>query len=84
MIVADGGNIPLMAESDKLYKEANPAEGWTGILEATDLGALRPSDFEVVGIPKDIPTGAPGWYATKADYEAQLKKPLGCNGIVQP
>lgn len=84
MIVADGGNIPLMAESDKLYVEANPAEGWAKLLEPRDLGDLKPSDFEVIGIPKDIPTGAPGWYSTKAEYEAQLKKPLGCNGIVQP
>lgn len=84
MIVADGGNIPLMAESDKLYAEANPAEGWAGLLEPRDLGELKPSDFEVIGIPKDIPTGAPGWYSTKAEYEAQLKKPFGCTGIVQP
>jgi hypothetical protein len=84
MIVADGGNIPLMAESDKLLKESNPTDTWEGLLAPRDLGALQPSDFEVIGIPKDVPTGAAGWYSQRTEYEAQLKKPFGCTVIVQP
>ena len=84
MILADGGNIPLVAESVKVHQDANAAETWDGLLEPRDLGFLQPSDFEVVAIPKDNPAGAPGWYATKAEYEAQLQKPLGCVDVVQP
>ena len=84
MILADGGNIPLVAESVRVTKDASPAETWEGLLEPRDLGFIQPSDFEVIAIPKDIPTGAAGWYATKAEYEGQLQKPLGCDGIVQP
>lgn len=84
MILADGGNIPLVAESVKVHKDANPAETWDGLLGSRDLVFLRPSDFEVVAIPKDAPGGAPGWYQTKAEYEGQLQKPLGCDVVVQP
>ena len=84
MILADGGNIPLVAESVKVHQDANAAETWEGLLGPRDLGFIKPTDFEVLAIPKDNPSGAAGWYETKADYEAQLRKPLGCAGIVQP
>lgn len=85
MILSDGGNLPLVAESVKPYADANPAETWNGLLGPRDLAFLRPSDFEVVAIPKGDPTQpAAGWYQTKAEYLGQLKKPLGCTGIVQP
>jgi hypothetical protein len=46
---------------------------------------LRPTDFEIIAIPKADPSQPDaGWYQTKADYEGQLHEPLGCNGIVQP
>jgi hypothetical protein len=85
MILADGGNIPLVAESVRVYKDANPAETWDGVLGPRDLGFIKPSDFEVIAIPKDNPS-APnaGWYQTRGDYEAQLEDPLGCRAIVQP
>jgi len=84
MILADGGNIPLVAESIRVHKDADPAATWDGLLAARDVGFLKPTDFEVVAIPKEGPSGAAGWYQTKAEYEAQLKKPLGCRTIVQP
>ncbi len=84
MILADGGNIPLVAESVKVHQDANAAETWDGLLEPRDVGFIKPSDFEVIAIPKDNPAGAAGWYESKADYEAQLQKPLGCAGVVQP
>ena len=84
MILADGGDIPLVAESVKIYQDANAAETWDGLLLPRDLGFIKPSDFEVIAIPKNNPSGAAGWYETKADYVAQLKKPLGCAGLVQP
>ena len=80
MIVADGGNIPLMAESDALHAP----ETWDGLLDAHDLIGLLPSDFEVVGIPIDHPGGTPGYHSSRDEYEAELKPPLGCDGIVQP
>lgn len=85
MIVADGGNIPLMAESDRIYKDADSKETWEGTLGPRDLDGILPSDFEVIAIPKDRPGGSVGgFYQTKTDYEAELKKPLGCTSIVQP
>ena len=85
MIVADGGNIPLLAESVKVAHDADPTATWDGLLGEQDLGFIQPSDFEVIAIPKDNPSNpTAGWYQTKADYEAQLQTPLGCNGIVQP
>ena len=84
MILADGGNIPLVAESVRVHQDANPAETWDGLLAPRDLGFIKPSDFEVIAVPKDNPAGAAGWYASRAEYEAQLTKPLGCVGVVQP
>ena len=84
MILADGGNIPLVAESVRVYQDGSPAETWEGLLEPRDLGFLKPSDFEVIAIPKENPAGAAGWYQTKAEYEGQLTKPLGCAAVVQP
>lgn len=84
MILADGGNIPLTAESVRVHADANPAETWEGLLEPRDLGFIKPTDFEIIAIPKSNPTGPDGWYQSKAEYEAQMKKPLGCQGIVQP
>lgn len=84
MILADGGNIPLMAESDRIYADANPADTWEGTLASRDLVGLEPTDFEVIGIPVSAPGGAPGWHSSHADYEAEMKPPLGCDGIVQP
>ena len=80
MIVADGGDIPLMAEVDTLHAP----DTWDGVLGSHDLVGLLPTDFEVVGIPLDHPGGAPGYHSTRAEYEADLKPPLGCTGIVQP
>jgi len=84
MILADGGNLPLTAESVRMHADADAKETWEGILAPRDLGFIQPSDFEVVAIPKDHPGGAEGWYASRADYEAQLKRPLGCVAIRQP
>jgi hypothetical protein len=84
MILADGGNLPLVAESVRVHKDSDPSATWDGILSPQDLIWIQPSDFEVIGIPKDVPGGAPGWYSAKAEYEGQLKKPLGCNVAVQP
>jgi hypothetical protein len=85
MILTDGGNIPLMAESDRLYKDADPKSTWEGTLGARDLNGILPADFEVVGIPKDVPGGAtPGYFSSRTEYEAQLQTPLGCDAIVQP
>jgi serine/threonine-protein kinase len=84
MILADGGNLPLVAESARVYHDSDPSATWDGILGPRDLVWIKPTDFEVVGIPKDVPGGGPGWYSTKAEYEAQLQKPLGCDVIVQP
>jgi serine/threonine-protein kinase len=84
MILADGGNIPLVAESVKVYQDQNAAETWEGLLGPRDLAFIKPDDFEVIAIPKGVPGGTPGWYASRAEYEGQLKKPLGCDEIVQP
>lgn len=84
MILSDGGNIPLMAESARVHHDADTSATWDGLLGPRDLQGLEPSDFEVIGIPKDVPGGAPGFFATRSEYEAELKKPLGCAGIVQP
>ena len=84
MILADGGSIPLTAESAKVHADADPSATWDGLLGPRDLGFLQPSDFEVVGIPKDAPGGAPGYYATKAEFEGQVQKPLGCAVVTQP
>ena len=84
MILADGGDIPLLAESVKSTHDTDATATWDGLLESHDIDFLTPADFEVLAIPKDHPGGAAGWYASRADYEGQLHEPLGCNGIVQP
>jgi len=85
MIMADGGNIPLVAESAKVSNDKDGSATWEGLLGPRDLGGLKPSDFEVVSIPRADPSkGDSGWFTTKAEYESQLKKPLGCDGIEQP
>lgn len=85
MIVADGGNIPLLAESAKVAHDVDPTATWDGLLGPHDLGFIKPSDFEVIAIPKDNPSNPnAGWYQTQADYEGQLQTPLGCDVIVQP
>jgi hypothetical protein len=85
MIVADGGNVPLMAESIVMYHDADASATWDGLLDARDLDFLRPGDFEVISIPKDYPNNpGAGWYTTVADYNGQLQKPLGCGVAVQP
>jgi serine/threonine-protein kinase len=48
MVLADGGNIALTAQSDRLTTSK-----WDGLLGAQDLAAIQPTDFEV------IDTGAP-------------------------
>lgn len=85
MILSDGGNLPLVAESAKVAHDTDPTASWDDLLAPRDLGFLRPSDFEVVAIPKADPSQPnAGWYQTKAEYNGQLRKPLGCDVIVQP
>lgn len=85
MILADGGNLPLVAESAKVAHDADPGATWDGLLGPRDLDFLRPSDFEVVAIPKGDPSQPDaGWYQTKAEYDGQLATPLGCDVVVQP
>ena len=43
MLLADGGQITLTAQSDRFTKAK-----WSGLLGARDLGALKPSDFEML------------------------------------
>ncbi|HVO09842.1 MAG TPA: hypothetical protein VMX54_03725 [Vicinamibacteria bacterium] len=43
MLLADGGEITLIARADRFT-----AAKWAGLLEADSLAALRPSDFEMV------------------------------------
>jgi hypothetical protein len=45
MILADGGQIPLTAESDQLYGSDMK---WDGLLTRSDLRAIAVSDFDVV------------------------------------
>lgn len=85
MILADGGNLPLVAESSKVPHDADPTATWEGLLDSHDLAFIAPTDFEVLAIPKGDPSEPnAGWYQTKADFESQVKKPLGCDVIVQP
>ena len=48
MILADGGNIALVGEDDKLEKAVDPALTWDGLLDAHDLAAITPADFDVL------------------------------------
>jgi hypothetical protein len=43
MVLADGGNIALTAQSDRSTKAK-----WEGLLGTRDLAAIQPTDFEVV------------------------------------
>jgi serine/threonine-protein kinase len=43
MLLADGGQIALTAQSDRLTQSK-----WPGLLDTRDLDALRPRDFEMV------------------------------------
>jgi hypothetical protein len=43
MILADGGNIALMGQSDR-----NTEHKWEGLLDVHDLAAIEPQDFEMV------------------------------------
>jgi hypothetical protein len=50
MLLADGGTIALTARSDRFTTAK-----WAGLLDASDLAALRPSDFEMVDGGARIP-----------------------------
>ena len=43
MLLADGGQVTLTAQSDRFTRAK-----WAGLLEPRDLAALRPRDFEMV------------------------------------
>lgn len=50
MLLADGGNITLTAQSDRFTSAK-----WTGLLDTRDLATLRPSDFEMLDAGDRIP-----------------------------
>lgn len=50
MLLADGGNVALTAQSDR-FTQAK----WAGLLGPLDLNALKPSDFEMVAAGPRIP-----------------------------
>jgi len=50
MLLADGGNITLTAQSDRFTTGK-----WPGLLDSRDLAALRPSDFDMVDGGARIP-----------------------------
>lgn len=50
ILLSDGGNIALTAQSDR-----HTAAKWAGLLGPTDLAALRPADFEMVDGGDRIP-----------------------------
>lgn len=50
MLLADGGNITLTAQSDR-HTQAK----WEGLLAPRDLQSIRPRDFEVVQMGTPIP-----------------------------
>ena len=50
MLLADGGNVALTAQSDR-YTTAK----WSFLLGARDLDSLKPSDFEMVAAGPRIP-----------------------------
>jgi serine/threonine-protein kinase len=50
MALADGGNIALTGQSDKFTTKK-----WNGLLSASDLTMLKPTDFEVVQTGEPIP-----------------------------
>jgi serine/threonine-protein kinase len=50
MLLADGGNVALTAQSDR-FTQAK----WSGLLGPLDLSSLKPSDFEMVAAGPRIP-----------------------------
>ncbi len=50
MLLADGGQVALTAQSDRFTRAK-----WAGLLDAHDLRALRPRDFEMVEAGERIP-----------------------------
>jgi serine/threonine-protein kinase len=50
MLLADGGQIALTAQSDRFTQA-----GWAGLLGPRDLDALRPRDFEMIAGGARIP-----------------------------
>jgi serine/threonine-protein kinase len=50
MLLADGGNVALTAQSDRFTRAK-----WSGLLGPRDLDSLRPSDFEMVEGGQRIP-----------------------------
>jgi hypothetical protein len=50
MALADGGNIALTGQSDRFTTKK-----WSGLLTASDLTLLKPTDFEVVQTGEPIP-----------------------------
>jgi serine/threonine-protein kinase len=50
MLLADGGRVALTAQSDRFTRAK-----WAGLLDALDLRALRPRDFEMVEAAERIP-----------------------------
>ena len=49
MLLADGGQIALTAQSDRWTTSK-----WAGLLEARDLDTIQPADFEVVEMGNEI------------------------------
>jgi serine/threonine-protein kinase len=43
LFLADGGNIALTAQSDRVTQHK-----WSGLLGARDLSAIKPGDFQMV------------------------------------
>lgn len=50
MLLSDGGNIALTAQSDRFTRAK-----WAGLLGTRDLAALRPSDFVMVAAGSRVP-----------------------------
>jgi serine/threonine-protein kinase len=50
MLLADGGQITLTAQSDRFTRAK-----WDGLLGPRDLSAIRPADFEMIGAGARIP-----------------------------
>jgi serine/threonine-protein kinase len=50
MLLADGGNIALTAQSDRFSKSK-----WSGLLGARDLQVIRPADFQMIAGGPRIP-----------------------------
>lgn len=50
MLLADGGNVALTAQDDR-----TTTAKWSGLLDARDLDAITPGDFEVLASDSPIP-----------------------------